>query len=215
MGSALSSAAAALDSAITAAAAPREPIPDMIVVLRYHVDVIMTLGRRRRRDARGRVPIAAVKGLVGAALRHYNANNKAGAGFVPLEPSMAACRGCCCGPKGLTRLVGFWARRRRSDAPPPETSTSAGRCRRRRNTAPPPETTPDCCCFYAELHFDPKPPSRQEQLTDKQPRPNKKKKKWREMEEIREFCPSYEEALQLNPTDEAVSEEELRHSHCC
>uniref|UniRef100_A0A0E0MRY4 Uncharacterized protein n=1 Tax=Oryza rufipogon TaxID=4529 RepID=A0A0E0MRY4_ORYRU len=59
------------------------------------------------------------------------------------------------------------------------------------------------------------PPSRQEQLTDKQPRPNKKKKQWREMEEIREFCPSYEEALQLNPTDEAVSEEELRHSHCC
>ncbi|BAS70616.1 uncharacterized protein [Oryza sativa Japonica Group] len=183
----------------------------------------------RRRDARGRVPIAAVKGLVGAALRHYNANNKAGAGFIPLEPSMAACRACCCGPKGFTRLVGFWARRRRSGTPPPGTSSSAaGRCRRRRNTAPPPGATPDCCCFYAELHFDRlgslvvdtciivgKPPSRQEQLTDKQPRPNKKKKQWREMEEIREFCPSYEEALQLNPTDEAVSEEELRHSHCC
>uniref|UniRef100_A0A0E0FGV4 Uncharacterized protein n=1 Tax=Oryza nivara TaxID=4536 RepID=A0A0E0FGV4_ORYNI len=128
---------------------------------------------------------------------------------------MAACRACCCGPKGFTRLVGFWARRRRSGTPPPGTSSSAaGRCRRRRNTAPPPGATPDCCCFYAELHFDRKPPSRQEQLTDKQPRPNKKKKQWREME-IHEFCPSYEEALRLNPTDEAVSEEELRHSHCC
>ncbi|KAF0920362.1 hypothetical protein E2562_034825 [Oryza meyeriana var. granulata] len=175
----------------------------------------------RRRDARGRVPIAAVMDLVGAALRHYNANSK-GAGFVPLEPSMAACRTSCCGPKGLTHRVGFWARRRRSDAPP---ETSARCCRRRKKA--PPETS-DCCCFYAELHHDRllgkvvdtcviigKSP-RQDQLPEKQPRPHKKKKQLSDLENMRAFCPSYEEALQFDPTDDnVVSEEEERHLHCC
>uniref|UniRef100_A0A0D9UXA9 Uncharacterized protein n=1 Tax=Leersia perrieri TaxID=77586 RepID=A0A0D9UXA9_9ORYZ len=197
MGSALSSAAAALESAITAAAASPEQPEEAQRRKRKSSDRRSDGPRRRRspalqRQQQGRRRIRPHRAFHGRVQEFL------------LQPLPH-------------RLLG---------SPPPPQRRGLLLLR----SLPPPEQT--VCCFFAVFGRDRLrklsvetciivgEPPRRGQLTEKQLRPNRKKqrhrRKVRDMEDIRAFCPSYEEALQINRTDEQVlSEEEERHFHCC